>query len=72
MDGLGTNENTLIELLSTRTNDELKRVKPIFKTMAGKELTDSITDETSGVFKQLLVSLAQVSAISILKPAARL
>lgn len=61
MDGLGTNENTLIEILSTRTNEELKRVKPIYKTMAGKEVTDSLTDETSGVFKNLLIALAQVN-----------
>ena len=43
MGGAGTVDNTLIEILSTRTNEELKRIHECFKTLTeGKDLVEEI------------------------------
>ena len=61
MDGAGTNEACLIEILSTRTNAEIKAIKQAYRMKRGKNLEDAVMSETSGHFKRLLVSLLQAN-----------
>lgn len=57
MKGMGTNEDTLIEILGTRSNKQIEAMKKRFKEMYNKDLEAEVKDETSGDFKRLLVSL---------------
>uniref|UniRef100_A0A673C5Y5 Annexin n=1 Tax=Sphaeramia orbicularis TaxID=375764 RepID=A0A673C5Y5_9TELE len=57
MKGLGTDEDTLIEILASRTNRELEEVKKAYKAEYKKELEDDIKSDTSGDFKKLLCFL---------------
>ncbi|XP_036356955.1 annexin A6 isoform X1 [Octopus sinensis] len=59
MKGLGTNEKTLIEIICTRTNQQLKEIKEVYKTMFKNSLEDDIAGDTSGHFRNLLISLVQ-------------
>jgi hypothetical protein len=59
MKGMGTDEDTLIEILGSRTNEEISLIKPRFKELYKKDLEEEIMDETSGDLKRLLVSLLQ-------------
>uniref|UniRef100_A0A665WQM5 Annexin n=1 Tax=Echeneis naucrates TaxID=173247 RepID=A0A665WQM5_ECHNA len=55
--GAGTDEACLIEILSSRSNNEIKEINRIYKQ--GEKLRDAISGDTSGHFRRLLVSLAQ-------------
>ncbi|KAM3862524.1 annexin A11a [Diretmus argenteus] len=57
--GAGTDEACLIEILSSRSNAEIKAINQIYKTEYKKSLEDSISGDTSGHFRRLLISLAQ-------------
>uniref|UniRef100_A0A669BJU3 Annexin n=1 Tax=Oreochromis niloticus TaxID=8128 RepID=A0A669BJU3_ORENI len=57
--GAGTDEACLIEVLSSRSNAEIKEINRIYKQEYKKSLEDSISGDTSGHFRRLLVSLAQ-------------
>ncbi|XP_030610550.1 annexin A4-like [Archocentrus centrarchus] len=57
--GAGTDEACLIEILSSRSNQEIQEISRIYKAEYGKSLEDSISNDTSGHFRRLLVSLAQ-------------
>jgi hypothetical protein len=59
MKGMGTNEDTLIEILGSRSNSEIAAIKPRFKELFKKDLEKEIIDETSGDLKRMLVSLLQ-------------
>jgi len=59
MKGLGTNEDTLIEILATRPTSILTQIKDRFKEKYKDTLEYWVCDETSGDFKKLLVSLLQ-------------
>ncbi|PAV72807.1 hypothetical protein WR25_07196 [Diploscapter pachys] len=59
MKGLGTNEKNLIELLATRTNEELEAAKNTFYMNYKKTLEDAIGGDTSGDFKKLLTVMLQ-------------
>lgn len=60
MKGLGTDEDTLIEIICTRGNESLKDVKEEFDKKYPKTSLESwISSETSGSFRKLLVSLLQ-------------
>jgi len=59
MKGGGTDEGTLIEILATRTNSQVKEIKRRFKELFNIELETEIMDETSGDLKILLVSILQ-------------
>ncbi|XP_035825822.1 annexin A4, partial [Aplysia californica] len=53
--GLGTDETTLVEIICSRTNQQLTDIKAAYKTMYNKELETDIAGDTSGHFKRLLV-----------------
>ncbi|TNN78496.1 Annexin A11 [Liparis tanakae] len=57
--GAGTDEACLIEILSSRSNAEIKEINRIFKQEHKKSLEDAISGDTSGHFRRLLISLAQ-------------
>ncbi|CAN9499746.1 unnamed protein product [Ophioblennius macclurei] len=57
--GAGTDEACLIEILSSRSNAEIKEINRIYKTEYKKSLEDHISGDTSGHFRRLLISLAQ-------------
>ncbi|CAB1313027.1 unnamed protein product, partial [Coregonus sp. 'balchen'] len=59
MKGFGTDEACLIEILSSRSNAEIREINQIYKHEYGKTLEDSISNDTSGHFRRLLVSLCQ-------------
>uniref|UniRef100_A0A673CFI4 Annexin n=1 Tax=Sphaeramia orbicularis TaxID=375764 RepID=A0A673CFI4_9TELE len=61
MKGLGTDEDTLIEILASRTNRELEEVKKAYKAEYKKELEDDIKSDTSGDFKKALIELCKAS-----------
>uniref|UniRef100_A0A8D3CT74 Annexin n=1 Tax=Scophthalmus maximus TaxID=52904 RepID=A0A8D3CT74_SCOMX len=55
----GTDEACLIEILSSRSNAEIKEINRIYKQEYKKTLEDAISGDTSGHFRRLLISLAQ-------------
>uniref|UniRef100_A0A665WQI9 Annexin n=1 Tax=Echeneis naucrates TaxID=173247 RepID=A0A665WQI9_ECHNA len=58
--GAGTDEACLIEILSSRSNNEIKEINRIYKQGEKlRSLEDAISGDTSGHFRRLLVSLAQ-------------
>lgn len=61
MSGAGTTESTLIEIMCSRTNEELKDIIAKYKFLYKKDLAKELQSETSGYFKRLLYSLAQAS-----------
>ena len=59
MKGMGTDEDTLIEILGSRTNQQLKAIKLRFKELYNEELEARVASETSDDLKRLLVSMLQ-------------
>lgn len=57
--GLGTDEETLIEILCSRSNDELVEIKKVYKELFKKELDKDVAGDTSGNFAKLLLALVQ-------------
>jgi len=61
MSGAGTTESTLIEIMCSRSNDEIKAITDAYKRLYKKNLAEELQGEASGNFKRLLFSLAQAS-----------
>ena len=59
MKGLGTDEDTLIEIIGTRVNWQIQQIKAAFNALYKKDLIKWVESETSGCFRKLLVSLLQ-------------
>uniref|UniRef100_A0A8C6SYJ3 Annexin n=1 Tax=Neogobius melanostomus TaxID=47308 RepID=A0A8C6SYJ3_9GOBI len=57
--GLGTDEETLIEMLCSRSNSELVEIKKVYKELFKKELEKDVAGDTSGNFAKLLVALVK-------------
>lgn len=58
MKGMGTDEDTLIEILTTRTSRQMKEISQAYYTAYKKSLRDDISSETSGDFRKALLTLA--------------
>ncbi|XP_042276652.1 annexin A2-like isoform X2 [Thunnus albacares] len=59
MKGLGTDEETLIEIVCSRNNEELLEIKKVYRETFKKELEKDIAGDTSGDFAKLLLALVQ-------------
>lgn len=59
MEGAGTDEHALIEILVTRSNDEILAMNEAYETGYKKSLESAIQSDTSGLFCRILVSLVQ-------------
>ncbi|KGL77291.1 Annexin A2, partial [Tinamus guttatus] len=59
MKGLGTDEDTLIEIICSRTNQELYEINRVYREMYKTELEKDIISDTSGDFRKLMVALAK-------------
>uniref|UniRef100_A0A667ZHV0 Annexin n=1 Tax=Myripristis murdjan TaxID=586833 RepID=A0A667ZHV0_9TELE len=59
MKGLGTDEESLIEIVCSRSSEELLEIKKVYKEMFKKELEKDVAGDTSGNFAKLLLSLVQ-------------
>lgn len=58
MDGIGTNEDTLVEILCTRDNKEMAALKAAYFKLYKKQLAEDMSGETSGHFRRLLISMS--------------
>jgi len=61
MRGAGTDEETLIDILCSRSNKELQEIKSEYTTYYKRNLEKDCVSETSGHFKRLLVSMCQAN-----------
>ncbi|XP_076400846.1 annexin A7 isoform X4 [Peromyscus maniculatus bairdii] len=59
MQGAGTQERVLIEILCTRTNQEIRDIVRCYQSEFGRDLEKDIKSDTSGHFERLLVSMCQ-------------
>lgn len=57
--GLGTDEETLIEIVCSRSNSEVVEIKKAYKELFKKEVEKDIAGDTSGNFAKLLLALVQ-------------
>lgn len=56
--GLGTDEETLVEVLASSNNQEIEQIKEAYERLYEKSLEDALVGETTGDFRRLLVSLS--------------
>ncbi|XP_054906694.1 annexin A1a [Poeciliopsis prolifica] len=59
MKGLGTDEDTLIEILASRTNRQVLDMKKAYKEDYKKDLEEDIRSDTSGDFRTALLTLCK-------------
>ncbi|KAJ8002413.1 hypothetical protein DPEC_G00158630 [Dallia pectoralis] len=57
--GLGTDEETLIEIVCSRSSSELVEIKTVYKELFKKDLEKDVAGDTSGDFAKLLLALVQ-------------
>ncbi|XP_055328859.1 annexin A4-like [Paramacrobiotus metropolitanus] len=58
--GLGTDEETLVEILCSRTNAELYAIKLTYQKLFNKDVEKDISGDTSGYFRRLLLAEFQI------------
>jgi len=61
MKGLGTNEDTLIEILATRSNERINRIKQRYNEMYQRDLVKDVDSDTSGFFREILKKLLEAN-----------
>ncbi|CAI9564982.1 unnamed protein product [Staurois parvus] len=59
MKGLGTDEDTLIEIICSRENNEILAIQAAYRELFKTELEKDIVSDTSGDFRKLMVALAK-------------
>ncbi|KAK3520734.1 hypothetical protein QTP70_031473 [Hemibagrus guttatus] len=57
MEGLGTDEETLLEILCLRSQEHLSNLAAVYTKEYQRDLENDLTSETSGDFRQLLLAL---------------
>ena len=58
MKGAGTNEDTLIEILATRTNKDINLIKQKYIQLYGRTLEEELSTELSGDLKTVMLTLS--------------
>ncbi|CAK9293954.1 unnamed protein product [Gordionus sp. m RMFG-2023] len=61
MKGLGTNEDVLIEILVSRSQEQLRKIMETYRNMYKKDLVSDIKGDTSGSFEKLMVYLCKAN-----------
>uniref|UniRef100_A0AAY5ELR4 Annexin n=1 Tax=Electrophorus electricus TaxID=8005 RepID=A0AAY5ELR4_ELEEL len=64
MEGLGTDEETLLEILCTRTAQQLSNITATYNKEFKRNLEKDLVSDTSGDFSRLLVALLKVSFVT--------
>ncbi|XP_053158676.1 annexin A1 [Hemicordylus capensis] len=59
MKGLGTDEDTLIEILASRNNREIREASRAYQELFKRDLAKDIVSDTSGDFQKALLALAK-------------
>ncbi|XP_040296297.1 annexin A6 [Bufo bufo] len=59
IDGVGTDEKCLIEILASRNNQQIHELVEAYKDAYGRDLETDVVKDTSGHFKKMLVVLLQ-------------
>lgn len=54
MAGLGTDEETLVEILCSKSNEEVKKIVEAYERLYDRPLAEHLCSETSGDFRRLL------------------
>uniref|UniRef100_A0A182SUA3 Annexin n=1 Tax=Anopheles maculatus TaxID=74869 RepID=A0A182SUA3_9DIPT len=57
MDGMGTDEDTLIEILAPQSNEEVKKIVDCYEEMYSRPLAEHLCSETDGSFRRLLTMI---------------
>ena len=68
MKGLGTNEDTLIEIIASRPPVILRQIKEKFNEKYKRDLEKDVKSETSGTLRKLLIALLQCSRSTNTQP----
>ena len=68
MKGLGTNEDTLIEIIASRSPAQLRAIAAKYKEKYKRDLEQDVKKETHGTLQHLLVSLLQGNRSTNMKP----
>uniref|UniRef100_A0AAQ4PHW7 Annexin A14 n=1 Tax=Gasterosteus aculeatus aculeatus TaxID=481459 RepID=A0AAQ4PHW7_GASAC len=63
MVGLGTDEETLLEILCTRSGEKLREISAMYKLLFKKDLEKELRGETSGDFSNLVLALKSLSSL---------
>uniref|UniRef100_A0A8C9KYZ4 Annexin n=2 Tax=Serinus canaria TaxID=9135 RepID=A0A8C9KYZ4_SERCA len=63
MKGLGTDEETVLTILTTRNNAQRQEIASAFKTLFGRDLVDDLKSELTGKLETLMVSLMRPAHI---------
>lgn len=61
MKGLGTNEDTLIEILASRSNERINQIKQRYQQLYNKNLIKDVESDTSGLFRKILLALLEAN-----------
>ncbi|XP_069128151.1 annexin A4-like [Argopecten irradians] len=61
MSGAGTDETALVEIMCSRTNEELAEIKEVYEQEYETPLEQDLDSDTSGYFGRLMISLVTAS-----------
>lgn len=59
MKGLGTDEDTLNEILASRTNREIREIDRVYREELKRDLSKDIVSDTSGDYRKALLSMVK-------------
>ena len=57
MAGMGTNESTLVEIMCTKSNEQMHELVHVYENMYDRPLAEHLCSETDGYFRRLLTMI---------------